>query len=89
MGEILSGSFVIAVSSICCAGFTVLLAHCFRLKCSNINFCGISCTRDIEGENTGYGLELDHDNSPRQSDLIPNPTSMQYPRSRGSSIEPR
>ena len=88
MSDILSGSFVIAVSSILCGGFTVLLAHCFRLKYSNITCCGISCTRDIDGENEGYELELDHDTSPRHPDVIPSPSSLGFPTSRRNSTEP-
>lgn len=83
MSDLLSnGSFFIALASISCAGFTVLLAHCFRLKCSQINFCGILCTRDIELENQGYEIELEHEPSPRTRDIIPLPV---IPNSRRNS----
>lgn len=69
-----SGSFYIAIASIGSTAFGLLLAHCFRLKYSNVDFCGFSCTRDIEGENIGYDIELQHNentSSPRLRDIIP------------------
>ena len=74
-----SGSLVIALASIFCTGFTVLLAHCFRLKCSEINLCGMIFKRDILGENQGYEIELER----RTQDTIPPPT---IPQSRRGSL---
>jgi hypothetical protein len=74
MSDFISGSFFIAISSVFCGGFSLLLAHCFRLKYSNVNICGMSCTRDIDGENEGYELELEHPVTPMTRDVIPSPT---------------
>ena len=74
MADFLSGSFFIAISSVFCGGFGLLLAHCFRLKCSTVNICGMSCTRDIELENEGYELELEHPITPNR-DVIPLPSN--------------
>jgi hypothetical protein len=74
MSDFVSGSFFIAISSVFCSGFGLLLAHCFRLKYSNVNICGMSCTRDIDGENEGYELELEHPTTPMTRDVIPSPT---------------
>jgi hypothetical protein len=71
MSDFFSGSFFIALSSVFCSGFGLLLAHCFRLKCSTVNMCGITCVRDIQLENEGYEIELDHATTPR--DIIPPP----------------
>jgi hypothetical protein len=74
MSDVISGSFFIAISSIVCSGFGLLLAHCFRLKYSNVNLCGLSCTRDIALENEGYELELEHPVTPMTRDIIPSPS---------------
>jgi hypothetical protein len=73
MSDFFSGSFFIALSSVFCSGFGLLLAHCFRLKCSTVNMCGMTCVRDIELENQSYELELEHPVTP-QRDAIPPPT---------------
>jgi hypothetical protein len=68
-----TGSFYIAIASIGSTAFGLLLAHCFRLKYSNVKFCGFSCTRDIALENAGYDIEMQHNenSSPRIRDIIP------------------
>ena len=81
--DFVSGSFVIAISSIFCAGFGVLLAHCFRLKYSEIDLCGMRFTRDIALENQGYEIELEHPITPLGRDVIPRPSS-EPPSRRGS-----
>jgi hypothetical protein len=73
MSLILSEGFLIAVASLGCAGFSVLLAHCYRLKYSTVNICGMSCTRDIELENESYQLELEHPPITPTRDIIPSP----------------
>ena len=45
-----SGSLVIALASIGCTGIGVLLASCYRMKCSEVNLCGMVFRRDIDGE---------------------------------------
>jgi hypothetical protein len=43
----------------------------------------MSCTRDIDGENEGYELELEHPVTPMTRDVIPSPT---IPNSRRNSV---
>jgi hypothetical protein len=84
-----TGSFYIAIASIGSTAFGLLLAHCFRLKYSNVKFCGFSCTRDIALENEGYDIELQHENaSPRIRDIIPPSISPPIPPNirRNSSV---
>ena len=92
MGNFVSGSLVIALASICCGGFGLILTMCYRVKCSQINFCGMTFTRDVVAEN-----EYEHDR-PRTSllsDPIPpstsqpeaiQPTQSQPPSRRGSLV---
>ena len=78
-----SGSLIIALASILCTGFGVLLAHCFRLKYAQVSLCGMTFTRDIPGENEGLGIEMQR----RVVDIIPAPTSnTPAPSRRGSMI---
>jgi hypothetical protein len=72
-----SGSFYIAISAIASTAFLAVLANCYRMKYSNVDMCGISCTRDIARENESYELELEHEHPitpPRITDVIPSPT---------------
>jgi hypothetical protein len=79
-----SGAFWIAIASICAGSFLAMMAHCFRLKCTTINLCGMKFVRDIALENESYELELQHPVTPRPSDTIPLPT-LSPPSRRGSS----
>ena len=51
MGSALSGSLIIALASICCGGFGLILTMCYRVKCSQISFCGMTFKRDVQVEN--------------------------------------
>ena len=87
MGSALSGSLIIALASICCGGFGLILTMCYRVKCSKINFCGMTFTRDVQAENE---FESIHPRSSLLPDIIPPPTSQptqsQPPSRRGSLV---
>lgn len=69
-----TGSFFIAIASICCTGFSVLLGYCFKMKISNCKMCGFEVNRDVYAENQNI-----------QSDFIPNMFKTNEPNSRRNS----
>ena len=87
MGNFVSGSLIIALASICCGGFGLILAMCYRVKCAQINFCGITFTRDVQAENE---FESIHPRASLIPDTIPPPTAgpsqSQPPSRRGSMM---
>ena len=75
-----SGSLIIALSSIFCTGLAALCVSCYRLKCAEVNLCGLIFRRDIAGENQ---YELNSPLKPSTPDTVSPPTS-QPPSRRGS-----
>ena len=86
MGNFISGSLIIALASVCCGGFGLILTMCYRVKCSQINFCGMTFTRDVVAENE---FETIHPRASLLPDTIPPPTSppiQSQPASRRGSL---
>ena len=87
MGEFVSGSLVIALASIFCGGFGLVLTMCYRVKCREISCCGMKFTRDVDAEND---FESIHPRTSLLPDVIPPstapPTQQSQPPSRRGSL---